>query len=80
MSVVGIDDHEMAQVHDLTTVAQDAKQQGATAARLLLRALQAPSPHPSDDDIVVPSWLVLRGSTAPPPQRRTPTAHNRRGR
>ena len=80
MSVVGIDDHEMAQVHDLTTVAQDAKEQGAVAARLLLRTLQAPSTHQSDDDIVLPSHLVLRGSTAPPPSRRTPAARSRRRR
>ena len=43
MSVVGIDDHEMAQVLDLTTVAQDAHEQGAVAAQLLLRTLQTPS-------------------------------------
>jgi LacI family transcriptional regulator, repressor for deo operon, udp, cdd, tsx, nupC, and nupG len=80
MSVVGIDDHEMAQVHDLTTVAQDAKEQGAIAARLLLRTLQAPSTQQSDDDIILPSHLELRGSTAPPPSRRTPAARTRRRR
>ena len=79
MSVVGIDDHEMAQVLDLTTVAQDVKEQGAVAARLLLRTLEGSSGHTGDDDIVLPSWLVLRGSTAPPASRRTRAAR-RRGR
>ena len=80
MSVVGIDDHEMAQVHDLTTVAQNAKEQGAVASQLLLRTLQAPSADHSDHDIILPSSLVLRGSTAPPPSRRAPTSRRRRGR
>lgn len=80
ISVVGIDDHQMAQVHDLTTVAQDPKEQGAVAARLLLRTLQSPSGHQSDDDVILPSWLVLRGSTAPPPSRRTPAPRSRRRR
>jgi DNA-binding LacI/PurR family transcriptional regulator len=66
MSVVGIDDHEMAEIHDLTTVAQDALEQGSAAARLLLRALDDHPVGASDNDIVLSSCLVLRGSTAPP--------------
>lgn len=66
MSVVGIDDHEMAEVHDLTTVAQDAREQGSAAARLLLRALDDHPVGAPDDDIILSSSLVLRGSTAPP--------------
>lgn len=77
ISVVGIDDHEMAQVLDLTTVAQDVKEQGAVAARLLLRTLEGSSGHTGDDDIMLPSWLVLRGSTAPPASRRARAARRR---
>ena len=73
MSVVGIDDHEMAQVLDLTTVAQDAHEQGAVAAQLLLQALETPSDHEPDTDIVLPTHLVLRASSAPP--RRTRRKH-----
>ena len=65
MSVVGIDDHEMAEVNDLTTVAQDAREQGAVAARLLLRALDGQPVGATYDDVVLSSSLVLRGSTAP---------------
>ena len=73
LSVVGIDDHELAQVLDLTTVAQDAHEQGAVAAQLLLQALETPSDHEPDTDIVLPTHLVLRASSAPP--RRTRRKH-----
>ena len=43
MSVVGVDDHEMASVVDLTTVAQPVQEQGAVAARLLLDTLADPA-------------------------------------
>ena len=66
MSVVGVDDHEMAAMLDLTTVAQDAREQGAVAARLLLRALDDHPVGATDDDVVLSSSLVLRGTTAPP--------------
>ena len=65
MSVVGIDDHQLAAVMDLTTVAQDAHRQGAIAAELLLGALDEPE-DPPVDELVVPTRLVLRGTTAPP--------------
>ena len=39
VSVVGMDDHEMASVVDLTTVAQPVRELGARAARLLLELL-----------------------------------------
>jgi LacI family transcriptional regulator, repressor for deo operon, udp, cdd, tsx, nupC, and nupG len=78
MSVVGIDDHEMAQVFELTSVAQNVHEQGAAAARLLLRALETPSAHQADTDIVLPTRLVLRGTTSPP-SRRSRTARKRRG-
>jgi DNA-binding LacI/PurR family transcriptional regulator len=65
MSVVGIDNHEMASVVDLTTVGQPVQEQGAVAARLLLDTLgEATSPTPSD--VVLPTRLVVRGSTATP--------------
>ena len=39
VSVVGLDDHEMASVVDLTTVAQPVRELGARAAQLLLELL-----------------------------------------
>jgi DNA-binding LacI/PurR family transcriptional regulator len=72
LSVVGFDDHEMAAVVDLTTVAQPVHQQGAVAARLLLDTLAGELPEPAD--VVLPTRLVIRGSTGRAPVRR------RRGR
>ena len=39
VSVIGIDDHEMAEFFELTTVAQPVHEQGQLAATLLLEAL-----------------------------------------
>lgn len=64
ISVVGIDDHEMASVLDLTTVAQPVREQGAIAARLLLDQLDGGTAGPVD--VVVPTRLVVRSSTGPP--------------
>jgi LacI family repressor for deo operon, udp, cdd, tsx, nupC, and nupG len=68
VSVVGFDDHELAEVVGLTTVAQPVADQGAEAARLLLRQLEAPdTPPPGYTDM--PIRLVLRETTAPPAPR-----------
>jgi LacI family transcriptional regulator, repressor for deo operon, udp, cdd, tsx, nupC, and nupG len=64
ISVVGIDDHEMASVLDLTTVAQPVQEQGAAAARLLLDTLGGRLLDPTDT--VLPTRLVVRGSTGSP--------------
>lgn len=69
VSVVGIDDHEMASVLDLTTVAQPVREQGACAARLLVELLDGALDR--TDDIVVPTRLVVRGSTGVPFVRAT---------
>ncbi len=66
VSVVGIDDHEMAEFVDLTTVAQSVAEQGQVAARLLLQLLGAEEGTPADQPILLPSRLILRGTTAPP--------------
>ncbi|WP_028652853.1 LacI family DNA-binding transcriptional regulator [Nocardioides halotolerans] len=69
VSVVGIDDHELAGFFDLTTVAQPVVEQGRLAARLVLDAL-APGAakggwHPAQ--VILPTTLLARGSTGPPP-------------
>ena len=51
VSVIGIDDHEMAEFFDLTTVAQPVHEQGQLAATLLLEALDedvGPAHPPGD--------------------------------
>jgi LacI family repressor for deo operon, udp, cdd, tsx, nupC, and nupG len=68
VSVMGIDDHEMSFTHELTTVRQQAEEQGAQAARLLLDALAGHAPA-RRREVVLATELVRRGSTAPPPHR-----------
>jgi LacI family transcriptional regulator, repressor for deo operon, udp, cdd, tsx, nupC, and nupG len=63
-SLIGFDDHEMAPAADLTTIAQPVRQQGLLAARLLLEVLAGKTR--TDADVLLPTRLVVRGSTAPP--------------
>lgn len=65
ISVVGIDDHPMASLADLTTVAQDVHQQGVVAARLLV-SLLAGSDQPIDTRVTLPTRLVVRRTTSAP--------------
>ena len=71
VSVVGIDDHEMAEFFELTTVAQPVHEQGQLAASLLLDMLKAREADPDcpvrPRAITVPTRLVIRRTTAPPP-------------
>jgi LacI family repressor for deo operon, udp, cdd, tsx, nupC, and nupG len=69
ISVIGIDDHPLASLSDLTTVAQPVAAQGKAAAELTLALLR------NDPDIqraiTLPTRLVIRHSTAPPPRGRS---------
>lgn len=66
VSVVGIDDHEMAEYFGLTTVAQPVHEQGRLAARLLLDEIAAGGAL-APSLVTVPTRLVVRRTTAPPP-------------
>lgn len=68
LSVIGIDDHEMSAIFDLTTVAQPVRDQGRVAAQQVLAALTAQ--HWVPEQVVLPTRLVIRRTTAPP--RSTP--------
>ena len=64
MSVVGFDDHELAGVLDLTTIAQPVAEQGASLGRMLLDALAG-----SPDALLATTaalHLVVRRSTGVP--------------
>ena len=69
ISVIGIDDHPLAELTDLTTVSQPVRQQGLLAGQMVLGLLQG-------DDIeravTMPTRLVIRQSTAPPRTTRVP--------
>lgn len=64
LSVVGIDDHQHAEMFALTTIRQQPREQGSHAVQLLLRQLE----HPDADveQIVATSVLVVRNSSAAP--------------
>jgi DNA-binding LacI/PurR family transcriptional regulator len=64
ISLVGFDNHEMAPAGDLTTVAQPVRRQGELAARLLIDVLGGGAPE--HGDVLLPTRLVVRGSTGPP--------------
>lgn len=63
MSIVGVDDHPMAESMDLTTVHQSPFEQGVLAAQLCLDMFNGKSP---DRQIICPAALVVRRSTCPP--------------
>ncbi|KLU10541.1 LacI family DNA-binding transcriptional regulator [Kocuria sp. SM24M-10] len=62
ISVIGIDDHPLAELVDLTTVRQPVRDQGLQAARLLLALLRGEDPDPAQK---LPTRVVVRRSTAP---------------
>jgi LacI family repressor for deo operon, udp, cdd, tsx, nupC, and nupG len=63
ISVVGIDDHPVAALMDLTTVAQPVREQGEIAGQLVVDLIAGREVAPGRS---VPTRLVVRGSTAPP--------------
>lgn len=67
VSVIGVDDHDLAAVVGLTTVAQPAAEQGRVAAGMLLDQLCGAFPDDRDlDPVILPTRLVVRESTGPP--------------
>lgn len=63
VSVIGVDGHEMGALLGLTSMAHDAVEQGRVAARMVLDMIAG---EPTPPDVVFPTRLVDRGSTAPP--------------
>jgi LacI family transcriptional regulator, repressor for deo operon, udp, cdd, tsx, nupC, and nupG len=66
VSLIGFDDHEMAPAGDLTTIAQPVRRQGELAAGRLLAVLAGREPD-EPVDLELPTRLVVRGTTGPPP-------------
>jgi len=64
LSVVGIDDHEFAEMFSLTTLRQVPREQGAAAVDLLLSRIEDPDQPPAS--VRLHARLVMRNSTAPP--------------
>lgn len=69
LSVIGFDDVEIAQYFNLTTIRQPLYDTGARGAELLLELLETPEatmPPRFPTRIILPTELVIRGTTAPP--------------
>ena len=76
VSVIGFDDHELSALLDLTTVRQRVFDQGVLAAGMLRRAMTAGEWTP--EELLMPTTLVLRGSTWPVAIRATDGSQNGR--
>jgi LacI family transcriptional regulator, repressor for deo operon, udp, cdd, tsx, nupC, and nupG len=63
VSVIGIDDHDLSDVMDLTTVRQEVMEVGVQAGHMIVRAVAHPGEEPRE--LVLPTTLVVRGSTGP---------------
>ncbi|MBF4563053.1 LacI family DNA-binding transcriptional regulator [Microbacterium sp. VKM Ac-2870] len=63
LSVVGIDDHEFAEMFALTTLQQMPRDQGRAAVGVLLAEIAEPGRERTE--LRVPARLVVRNSTAP---------------
>jgi LacI family transcriptional regulator, repressor for deo operon, udp, cdd, tsx, nupC, and nupG len=69
LSVVSIDDNILTESLDLTTVDQDVERQARVAAGMLLQLLGVEDGEPPSETVLVPTRLVLRGTTSPPSSR-----------
>ena len=63
VSVIGIDDHPLAELTDLTTVGQPVREQGLLAGQMVLGLLRGDEVERA---VIMPTKLIVRGSTAPP--------------
>ncbi|MEK8226327.1 substrate-binding domain-containing protein [Oerskovia sp. M15] len=63
LSVIGVDGHDLGELVGLTTIGQDAFQQGADASMLLMEMING---APVPESLTYPTHLVRRSSTAPP--------------
>jgi DNA-binding LacI/PurR family transcriptional regulator len=81
VSVVGFDDNPIARRMQpaLTTVRQDAQGKGRAAAAALMSTIAHAGSGPArrGRHILLPTQLIIRDSTAPPPTTRSVTTHRR---
>ena len=75
ISVIGIDDHPLAELADLTTVHQPVRKQGLQAAHLLLGLLRGEHPDPAQK---LPTHVVVRRTTAAPRNKDSGRSHDTR--
>src|SRR6478752_111157 len=84
VSVIGFDDNPIARRMQpaLTTVRQDAQGKGRAAAGALVNAIEHAGGRPArrGRHLLLPTALIIRDSTAPPPTVRSVIAQRRRGK
>jgi LacI family repressor for deo operon, udp, cdd, tsx, nupC, and nupG len=66
VSIIGIDDHELADFFGLSTIAQFPQGQGEKAVEILMDQLHPGVADQAGLSIPLPFELIVRGSTAPP--------------
>jgi DNA-binding LacI/PurR family transcriptional regulator len=64
VSIIGIDDHELAEFFGLTTIAQFPDMQGRMAVEVLMDELHPGERSEDELNIDLPYELVVRSSTA----------------
>jgi DNA-binding LacI/PurR family transcriptional regulator len=64
LSIVGVDDHDLAGLAGLTTVAQPVTEQGTLAAELILAAIRGDMSR-RHEHVLIPTRLMTRRSTGP---------------
>jgi DNA-binding LacI/PurR family transcriptional regulator len=69
LSVIGIDDHPLAEMFGLTSIAQRPDLQGAQAVDWVIRQLEEPGWAPPPFHTMLPATLVIRSSTGRPRPR-----------
>ncbi|GAB3134368.1 LacI family DNA-binding transcriptional regulator [Marisediminicola antarctica] len=67
LSVIGIDDHDLAAMFGLTTLRQEPCRQGARAVELVMRELSISGDPAAIERVTVPLAFVARHSTTAPP-------------
>ena len=69
VSIVGIDDHDLADFFGLSTVAQFPRLQGEKAVEILMEQLEPEADAAAPAATPLPYELRVRSSTARPPER-----------
>lgn len=64
VAIIGFDDHPTADLMDLSTIGQPVAEQALDIGTRLLAAIASDS-GAADDDLVLPTELIVRGSTDP---------------
>ncbi len=74
LSVIGIDDHDLAEMFELTTLSQKPARQGQLVVELLMKELENPTSQDEVERVTMPTGLIVRRSTTAPAEPATTLA------